>query len=78
MNAEGERWFRVHAEAWVYFPRRGLLDGMVFHRGPDLGWCTHLSSLETGQTNLAFVDAVAIVEQAATNALDESSAASTV
>ena len=70
---EGARWHRVHAEAWVYFPRRGLLAGMVFHRGPVLGWCT-----ETGRTNLPFVDAVAIVEQTATNALDESTAASTV
>jgi hypothetical protein len=65
---EGARWCRVHAEAWVFFPALGTFTGMAFHRGPELAWCAHCAGMV--HTGLGFVDAVAIVEQAALNDLD--------
>lgn len=79
---EGARWVRTLCTdcgiVWVLFPAGGVVpSGMAFHR-PDIGWCAHVRGIDSVRTGIAFVDAIAIVEQAATNALDESTAASTV
>ena len=79
---EGARWFRAACRCdgdcgfvWVLFPSSAAAPaGMVFRRS-DVGWCAHTPGTVQEHTRLGFVDAVAIVEQAATNALDATSPA---
>jgi len=69
---DGARWFRATCGCsnecgflWALFPSAtDAPAGMVFHRS-DLGWCVYTPSSGTEHTRLAFVDAVAMVEQAA-------------
>jgi hypothetical protein len=81
MFGEGSRWFRTScvcgqgcAPAWALLAGYAEPAGLVFHeRG--LAWGVHLVRSGVMQSGVSFANAVAIVEQAATNALDATSAA---
>lgn len=76
---EGARWAAVETgegdRVWILFAGRRYLAGMVFHGGPSLEWCGHTLRPAMMHTGRAFADAVRIVEQAASNTLDERPAA---
>lgn len=70
--AEGARWYAMPDPdrgglMWALLP----IGGLVFWHGLALLWCAHCAGMV--HTGLAFVDAVRIVEQSATNSVDASS-----
>jgi hypothetical protein len=74
---EGARWQSIvtvgrRGTIWVLLPRCGDVAGLVWFN-PAFNWCAECAGM--AHTGLTFVDAVGVVERAATNVLDEAALA---
>lgn len=78
---EGARWFRLSCvcgqgcgDGWALFAGYAEPTGLVV-RERGIAWAAHVLRSGVTHSEVSFANAVAIVEQAATNALDATSAA---